>query len=279
MAFDIVIRNGTVVDGTGLAPLPRRRRHRRRPHRAGSAASGSGARPTSTPTATSSRPASSTPTPTWTRRCSGTSSAPTRAGTASRRWSWATAASRSRPRRDDAARRSSCATSSGPRTSSPAALAAGHRVDVGRLRRVPRRGRPAAEGHQLRRQHRPLGRCAPTSWASGPSRSRPPTTTWPRCVPSSSTRCGPGAFGFTTSRTMHHQTSDDRPVASRLAAWSEVDALVRDVGTSGGRARPVRRGRRAERRSRGATPTSSIALSADTGVTFMIGGDCGADRR
>ncbi len=35
-----------------------------------------------------------------------------------------------------------------------------------------------------------------------------------------------GAFGFTTSRTVHHQTSDDRPVASRAASWDEVCALV-----------------------------------------------------
>ena len=31
-----------------------------------------------------------------------------------------------------------------------------------------------------------------------------------------------GAMGFTTSRSEHHETSDDRPVASRLADWSEV---------------------------------------------------------
>jgi len=35
-----------------------------------------------------------------------------------------------------------------------------------------------------------------------------------------------GAVGFTTSRTLNHQTSDDRPVASRLATWDEVCALV-----------------------------------------------------
>ncbi len=35
-----------------------------------------------------------------------------------------------------------------------------------------------------------------------------------------------GAIGFTTSRTEHHETSDDRPVASRLADWSEVLQLV-----------------------------------------------------
>lgn len=35
-----------------------------------------------------------------------------------------------------------------------------------------------------------------------------------------------GAIGFSTTRTKNHRTSDDRPVASRLAAWSEVEQLV-----------------------------------------------------
>jgi N-acyl-D-amino-acid deacylase len=39
-----------------------------------------------------------------------------------------------------------------------------------------------------------------------------------------------GAAGFTTSRSVAHQTSDGRPVASRLAAWDEVVALVSEVG-------------------------------------------------
>jgi N-acyl-D-aspartate/D-glutamate deacylase len=39
-----------------------------------------------------------------------------------------------------------------------------------------------------------------------------------------------GAAGFTTSRSMAHATSDDRPVASRIAAWDEVEALVNIVG-------------------------------------------------
>lgn len=42
-----------------------------------------------------------------------------------------------------------------------------------------------------------------------------------------------GAIGFTTSRTRNHETSDDRPVASRLAAWSEVQALVGVLGEEG----------------------------------------------
>jgi N-acyl-D-aspartate/D-glutamate deacylase len=39
-----------------------------------------------------------------------------------------------------------------------------------------------------------------------------------------------GAVGFTTSRSMAHQTPDDRPVASRLAEWDELAALVEIVG-------------------------------------------------
>lgn len=43
-----------------------------------------------------------------------------------------------------------------------------------------------------------------------------------------------GAMGFTTSRTRNHQTSDDRPVASRLASWDEVRELVGVAGAAGG---------------------------------------------
>ncbi len=42
-----------------------------------------------------------------------------------------------------------------------------------------------------------------------------------------------GAYGFTTSRTEHHRTSDDRPVASRLASWAEVAELVGVLGALG----------------------------------------------
>jgi len=42
-----------------------------------------------------------------------------------------------------------------------------------------------------------------------------------------------GAIGFSTSRTQHHETSDGRPVASRLASWEEVAALVGVMGELG----------------------------------------------
>ena len=42
-----------------------------------------------------------------------------------------------------------------------------------------------------------------------------------------------GAIGLTTSRSEHHETSDDRPVASRLASWSELHHLVGVLGRVG----------------------------------------------
>ncbi len=43
-----------------------------------------------------------------------------------------------------------------------------------------------------------------------------------------------GAIGFSTSRTPNHKTSDDQPVASRVANWSEVQQLVATMGQAGG---------------------------------------------
>ena len=42
-----------------------------------------------------------------------------------------------------------------------------------------------------------------------------------------------GAMGFTTSRTRNHETTDRRPVASRVAAWDEVRELVGVLGELG----------------------------------------------
>ncbi|MDT4891528.1 MAG: N-acyl-D-amino-acid deacylase [Pseudonocardiales bacterium] len=43
-----------------------------------------------------------------------------------------------------------------------------------------------------------------------------------------------GAIGFTTSRSRNHETSDDRPVASRAADWSEVCRLVAALSSAPG---------------------------------------------
>lgn len=79
-----------------------------------------------------------------------------------------------------------------------------------------------------------------------------------------------GAAGFSTSRTMHHQTSDDRPVASRLAAWSEVDHLVRVLGDVGVGAYQYVEDAPADPEAADARSDQLIALSAATGVPFMM---------
>ncbi len=76
-----------------------------------------------------------------------------------------------------------------------------------------------------------------------------------------------GAIGFTTSRTHQHRTSDDRPVASRLAAWSEVDELVRVMGETGlGVFQYVEDPAPPDRAE--ARRDELIALAAETGVPF-----------
>ncbi len=42
-----------------------------------------------------------------------------------------------------------------------------------------------------------------------------------------------GAMGFSTSRTRNHQTPDGQPVASRIASWDEVRSLVGAMGELG----------------------------------------------
>ncbi len=42
-----------------------------------------------------------------------------------------------------------------------------------------------------------------------------------------------GAIGFTTSISVNHETSDDRPVASRLSTRAEIDAIVGAMGRLG----------------------------------------------
>jgi N-acyl-D-aspartate/D-glutamate deacylase len=39
-----------------------------------------------------------------------------------------------------------------------------------------------------------------------------------------------GAHGFSTTRSTSHMTSDDKPVASRLATWEEFETLVKAMG-------------------------------------------------
>src|SRR5215469_13734014 len=42
-----------------------------------------------------------------------------------------------------------------------------------------------------------------------------------------------GAHGFSTTRSTSHMTSDDKPVASRLATWAELEAMVHAMAEVG----------------------------------------------
>ncbi len=86
-----------------------------------------------------------------------------------------------------------------------------------------------------------------------------------------------GAIGFSTSRTHQHRTSDDRPVASRIASWEEVDHLVHVMGESGAGIfqfveDPPDEDRLAARHD------ELIALSASASVPFAVPAIAFADR-
>jgi N-acyl-D-amino-acid deacylase len=86
-----------------------------------------------------------------------------------------------------------------------------------------------------------------------------------------------GAIVFTTSRTQHHQTSDDRPVASRLASWDEVRHLVGVMGDLGaGILQFVQDPPPPDQQQ--ARNEDLIRLSAETGVPFAVGATSNAGR-
>lgn len=83
-----------------------------------------------------------------------------------------------------------------------------------------------------------------------------------------------GAVGFTTSISMNHETSDDRPVASRLSTRAEINALVGAMGQLG--AGIFELAHHADIRSRDADLRESyiawlVELAATTGVPITSG--------
>ena len=86
-----------------------------------------------------------------------------------------------------------------------------------------------------------------------------------------------GAWGFTTSRTVHHMTPEGDPVASRVAEWSEVEMLLDvlrelDAGVFQFVEDPPSVEDQADHDAR------LIELAISTGVPFIIGATSGASR-
>ena len=86
-----------------------------------------------------------------------------------------------------------------------------------------------------------------------------------------------GAIGFTTSRSESHLLPDDRPVASKRASWDEVRQLVLAMGDAGGGTFEIaidqraRRARRPRCPRRGAVPAPArSAIDSKVPMTFGL---------
>jgi N-acyl-D-aspartate/D-glutamate deacylase len=82
-----------------------------------------------------------------------------------------------------------------------------------------------------------------------------------------------GAVGFTTSRSEAHETSDDRPVASRIGSWDEVCRLVAVLGElrTGVFELATALGRGASPEERAAVLGAMQDLALTTGVPMTFG--------
>jgi N-acyl-D-aspartate/D-glutamate deacylase len=81
-----------------------------------------------------------------------------------------------------------------------------------------------------------------------------------------------GAIGFSTTRSVNHQTSDDKPVASRAATWGELETLVRAMGAVGAGILEIAGEPTGANRERAAKYYTALKnLSAETGRPITFG--------
>ena len=123
----------------------------------------------------------------------------------------------------------SSATSNGPRTSPARRMAAG--IDwtwttfaeyLDAVDRLPKGINYAANRRSLRPAHLRDGRAGLPRAATA--------TTWQAMEAELGAPLQAGAYGFTTSRTHHHETSDNRPVASRIGDLGRGESAGRGHG-------------------------------------------------
>ncbi len=80
-----------------------------------------------------------------------------------------------------------------------------------------------------------------------------------------------GAVGFSTSFSPAHETSDDRPVASRLAAWSEIEFLAGSMGGGVFQFALEAESRSLDEAVRTKSMNRLKKLAVDTGLTMAFG--------
>ena len=87
-----------------------------------------------------------------------------------------------------------------------------------------------------------------------------------------------GAIGFSTSRSPSHQTYDDRPVASRIAAWDEVRELVGAMGDLGAGVFELAMEQHSDPAGRDAyyARLRELAVASGRPVTFICGSSAAA---
>ena len=82
-----------------------------------------------------------------------------------------------------------------------------------------------------------------------------------------------GAVGFSTTTSPNHRTAQGGPVASRAAEWSEIRSLVGTLGRLGAGVFEISRGiANADKELRAAEIARMKALAIDTGVPCTFGG-------
>lgn len=79
-----------------------------------------------------------------------------------------------------------------------------------------------------------------------------------------------GAHGFSTTRSVNHQTSDDKPVASRLASWEEFEALVKAMDGGMVEVAGEPRGADSDKARRYYDGLSKLAIESGRPITFGL---------
>ena len=81
-----------------------------------------------------------------------------------------------------------------------------------------------------------------------------------------------GAHGFSTTRSASHMTSDDKPVASRLATWEEFETLVKAMGAGMVEVAGEPRGAEGDKARQYYEGLSKLAIESGRPITFGLFG-------
>jgi N-acyl-D-amino-acid deacylase len=118
-----------------------------------------------------------------------------------------------------------------------------------------------------------IGHSALRTWAMGERAFDGPATEGDLAVMATELRSAleAGAAGFSTSRGSGHATSDGRPVASRVAAWDELVALVEILGHESGGVFQLAAERHVDPEAQAAWEKRCFQLAVSSGAPMVFG--------